>query len=135
MKNKYACVFSRLLRILNQPDSPSAFGFRMGWLQASIEASVSRSEVRCTAVALCKVWISNSRLKRADKETSPLCSSTIQSKGKYAIMHRCYGDESGVAGKLQRVREVICARPRSPKLVDAYICKSSSNLQEANIEI
>ena len=97
-------------------------------------ASVSHSEVRCAVVTLCKVWISNSYQKRAGKETSPLCSSTIQSKGKYAIMHRCYGDESGVAGRLQRVREVICARPRFPRSVDADICKSSTNSQEANIE-
>jgi hypothetical protein len=45
-------------------------------------------------------------------------------------MLRCYGDESGVAGRLQKVREVICARPHFPKLVGADICKSSTNLQE-----
>jgi hypothetical protein len=59
-------------------------------------ASVSHSDICCAVVALCKAWMSNS-----------LCSSTIQSKGKYAIMHRCYGDESGVTGRLQRLREVI----------------------------
>jgi hypothetical protein len=98
-------------------------------------ASVSHSEIRCAVVTLCKVWISISHQKRAGKETPQLCLSTIQSKGKYAIMHRCYGDESGVAGRLQKVREVICARPRFPRSVNADICKSSMNLQEANIEI
>jgi hypothetical protein len=50
-------------------------------------------------------------------------------------MHWCYGDESGVTGRLQRVREVICARQPLPKSVGADICKSLTNLQEANIEI
>jgi hypothetical protein len=59
-------------------------------------ALVSHSEIRYAAVTICKVWISNSRQKRDGKMTSPLCSCTIQSKGKYAIMHRCYGDESQV---------------------------------------
>jgi hypothetical protein len=140
-KNKYACVFSRLLRVFNQPESPSAFfAYRMGWLQASSLGRSLRSLTRgfaalCAVVTLYKIWISNSRQKRAGKETPSLCSSTIQSKRKYAITHRCYGDESGVTGGLQRVREVICARPRFRRSVGADICKSSTNIQEANIEI
>jgi hypothetical protein len=34
-------------------------------------------------ILLCKAWISNFRQKRAGKQMSSLCSSTIQSKGKY----------------------------------------------------
>jgi hypothetical protein len=82
-------------------------------------ASVSHSKIRCAIVAHCKAWISNSRQMRAGKETSSLCFFTIQPKGKYSIMHRCYGDESGVVGRLQRAREVICARPRFPRPVGA----------------
>jgi hypothetical protein len=98
-------------------------------------ASVSYSEIRCVIVAHCKVWISNSRQKRAGKEMSSLCSSTTQSKGKYAVMHRCYGDESGVAERLKIVREVIGARLRFSRSVDADIFKSTKYSQEANIEI
>jgi hypothetical protein len=61
-------------------------------------ASVFHLEVRRAIAIHYKVWISNSRQKRAGKGTSSLFLSTIQSKRKYACMHRCYSDESGVTG-------------------------------------
>jgi hypothetical protein len=137
IENEYACAFSRPQRICNQPKF--SFGIRLpNGLAPSFPrpmASVSHSEVRCAVVTLCNARISNSRQKRAGKETPPPCSYTIQSKGKYAMRHRCNGDDSGVTGRLQGVREVICASPRFPRSVGADICKSSTNLQKENIEI
>ena len=48
------------------------------------EASVSHSKIRFEVVTFLYGLNTNSHQKRAGEETSPLCSSTIRSKGKYA---------------------------------------------------
>jgi hypothetical protein len=100
-------------------------------------ASVSHL-ARCAVVALCKAWISNSRQKSAKAKRRPHCSrprSNPRESMQLCIDAMVIKVELLPAGRLQRVREVICARPRSPKSVDVDICKSSTNLQEANVGI
>jgi hypothetical protein len=68
-------------------------------------ALVSHSEIRCAVVILCKAWMPEVCWRF--KEAPSLFLSTIRSKGKYTIMNWCYGNESGVTGRLHRPREVI----------------------------
>ena len=89
--------------------SPSAFGYRMGWLRALLarpKASVSLSEFRCAVYTVRKVWLSKSRQGRSGRNTSSLCSSTIQSMRKNAEAS-IPGDERDLLEDNKRVRETI----------------------------
>ena len=89
--------------------SPSAFGYRMGWLRALLGQklrSVSRSFaalfilfVRFGYPNLARGVLAEIRSHYARQQSNP--SARMQK-------HRYHGDESKVAGKLQKVRDTIC---------------------------
>ena len=120
---------------MKSPESPSAFGYRMGWLRASLgQKGFGHSlEIPCAIVAFCKVCIPTTTSGVLVK-LSPLCSSTNQSKGKNASIDAMVTNVS-YRKTTKRSGEVINARPRFPKSMGADVCKTSTDLQEVNIEI